>query len=60
MTPKVYRIELSPATDEWMMGDRYATVLSNTFDNRGRPILRVQLDKSNRIIKVYAHDVTFL
>lgn len=41
------RIELHPATDAWMRGDRYGTIVA-----RGRKYLRVKMDRSLRVIKV--------
>lgn len=37
------RIEMHPATDRWMMGDRYGYV-----ENVGRKYVCVRLDKSGR------------
>lgn len=39
------RVELHPATDRWMMGDRYGSVV-----NVGRLIVQVKLDKSRKTL----------
>ncbi len=40
------RVELHPATDRWMMGDRYGEIVKV-----GREYLYVKLDKSGKTIK---------
>jgi hypothetical protein len=45
------RIELHPATDRWMRGDRYGTVIKDEFV-KGRWIYTVRLDKSGKIVRV--------
>jgi hypothetical protein len=41
------RVQLHPATDAWMMGDRYGTVIKI-----GRQLLHVRMDRSNKVRKV--------
>ena len=41
------RVELHPATDAWMSGDRYGVVREITFK-----YLRVRMDKSDRLLRV--------
>jgi hypothetical protein len=45
------RIELHPATDRWMMGDRYGDVL-RSFKRKGQTVHRVKLDKSGKTVSV--------
>jgi hypothetical protein len=42
-----YRVQLHPATDAWMMGDRYGTVTKI-----GRRCLHVRMDRSGRVRRV--------
>ena len=50
------RVELHPATDRWMMGDRYGTVVAKRLALRGpftgHMIYRVKLDISGKVIRV--------
>jgi hypothetical protein len=41
------RVELHPATDAWMMGDRFGTVT-----RVGRKLVHVHMDRSNRTRRV--------
>ena len=41
------RVELHPATDAWMMGDRYGVVVKV-----GRSLYHVRMDRSGRTRKV--------
>jgi len=41
------RVELSPATDRWMSGDRFGTV-----EGVGRKLLRIKMDRSGQTAKV--------
>jgi len=41
------RVQLSPSTDRWMMGDRYGLITKI-----GRKYLHVLLDKSNKNIPI--------
>lgn len=41
------RVQLHPATDRWMRGDRYGTVL-----RIGRKYVRVLMDRSGHTIRV--------
>ena len=49
------RVEISPATDLWMRGDRYGTVVSvprsalEAMDERHARI-RVRMDKTGRVV----------
>lgn len=40
------RVQLHPATDRWMMGDRYGTVISSQRDT-----ITVKLNKSGKTMK---------
>lgn len=51
-----YRVELHPATDWWMRGDRYGTVENVTWAN-GIPMYTVRLDKSGKVINIYEKDI---
>jgi hypothetical protein len=42
------RVELHPATDAWMSGDRYGDVVKV-----GRKLVHVKMDRSGRILKVH-------
>ena len=46
------RIEVHPATDTWMRGDRYGTV-----EAIGRKALAVHLDRSGRRVRVSPHNI---
>lgn len=41
------RVEIHPATDAWIMGDRYGTVIKT-----GRKYLHVKMDRSGKVRKV--------
>ena len=45
------RVELHPATDRWMMGDRYGTVIRDRKVG-DRWIYEVRLDKSGKVVRV--------
>jgi len=45
------RVEISPATDSWMRGDRFGAIV-NTTRNKGKTYFHVKLDKSNKTIKL--------
>ena len=47
------RVELSPSTDAWMMGDRYGVIVGVTKDN----LVRVKMDRSGKIRKLRRRDV---
>lgn len=50
--PKGARVQLHPATDRWMMGDRYGEVVSC------RPgAVRVRLDRSGRTVRFHPRNV---
>ena len=42
------RVELSPATDRWMMGDRFGEVVAV-----GKERLRVYMDRSHQTVAVH-------
>jgi hypothetical protein len=50
------RVELHSATDRWMMGDRYGTVVAERLAKRGplagHTVYRVKLDVSGKVIRV--------
>jgi hypothetical protein len=46
------RVQLHPATDAWMRGDRYGTVVKI-----GRRLVSVKLDKSGRTLKLSLDNV---
>lgn len=46
--PTGRRVELSPSTDQWMMGDRYGDV-AKVDDERG--LVHVKMDRSGRTLK---------
>ena len=46
------RVELHPATDRWMRGDRYGTVVDG-----GRKYLRVRMDRSCQLIRVAPENI---
>lgn len=46
------RVELHPATDLWMRGDRYGTVTK-----LGRLFVHVRLDKSERTVLINTHNI---
>lgn len=47
------RVELHPATDAWMMGDRYGEVVKI-----GRTYIHVKMDRSGKVRKVRADLLT--
>ncbi len=40
------RVQLHPATDRWMMGDRYGVIVEV-----GREYMAVKLDKSGKVVR---------
>jgi hypothetical protein len=46
------RVQLHPATDRWMMGDRYGTVVK-----LGNKHVHVKMDKSNKTLKVHPNNI---
>ncbi len=46
------RIEIHPATNRWMMGDRYGEVKTI-----GRKVLQVQMDRSGKTIRVHPDNI---
>lgn len=46
------RVELHPATDAWMRGDRFGTIT-----HVGRSSVTVRLDKSGRETRVAAYNI---
>jgi hypothetical protein len=52
------RVELHPATDRWMRGDRYGTVIGEVKARGGRPLrYRVRMDVSGDVIQVREDDI---
>lgn len=47
------RVELHPATDAWMMGDRYGEVVKI-----GRFYLHIKMDRSGKVRKVVPENMT--
>ena len=47
------RVELHPATDAWMMGDRYGTIVKVNKSN-----VSIKMDKSGRTLKVTENNYT--
>jgi len=45
------RVELHPATDAWMRGDRWGEVVA-VMCRRGRVCYRVKMDRSGRVLRV--------
>ena len=52
------RVQLHPGTDQWMMGDRYGTVVKALVAEEGKeqPVYRIKLDKSKQHIRVHPKD----
>jgi hypothetical protein len=46
------RVELHPATDAWMQGDRYGAVVAV-----GRKLVHVRMDRSGRLLNVSPRNV---
>jgi hypothetical protein len=46
------RVQLHPATDRWMMGDRFGKVVK-----LGRKLLHVRMDVSGRTIRVSPENI---
>ena len=46
------RVELSPATDAWMRGDRYGEVVGVTAK-----YVRVKLDKSGQTVRLHPDNI---
>lgn len=46
-------VQLSPATDAWMSGDRYGAIVARYEDGT----LTVRMDKSQKLYKVAPRDV---
>ncbi len=61
------RAELHPATDAWMMGDRYGEIVSisaqkrsylDPRDPRNGATFRIRMDKSGRTLRVSEGNIT--
>lgn len=52
------RVEIHPAFDEWMQGDRYGEVIG--LDERSPRPYRVKLDKSKSVRKYTEDDLTLI
>lgn len=46
------RVELHPATDAWMSGDRYGKIVAI-----GPKYCRVRMDRSGRLLKIARHNI---
>ena len=46
------RVQAHPATDTWMRGDRFGTVVAI-----GRKYIRVRMDRSGRIVRFSADNL---
>lgn len=46
------RVELNPATDAWMMGDRFGEVVKV-----GRSLIHIRMDRSGKVRRVRPSDV---
>ena len=52
--------QLHPATDRWMMGDRYGKVIRQVKPNRIDPkdeFYRVKLDKSGKVLTFHVSNI---
>jgi hypothetical protein len=45
------RVQLHPATDAWMRGDRWGEIVAVAC-RRGRVVYRVLMDRSGRVLRV--------
>ena len=46
------RVELHPATDAWMSGDRFGTV-----EKMGRALIHVRMDRSGRLRTIHPSNI---
>lgn len=51
------RVQLHPATDQWMAGDRYGTVTGG--GKRGGAV-RVKMDRSGKSVRVCAENLLYV
>lgn len=51
------RVQLSPATDWWMRGDRYGTILGIDKRPSSGPVITIELDRSGRKIRLRPDDI---
>lgn len=61
---KGQRVELSPATDMWMRGDRFGTVTKDSIPCdiryavlKPRFLISVKMDRSGKTIKIHPRNV---
>ena len=59
---KGMRVQLHPATDSWMRGDRFGTVVhapsvTKTSHNRGKHV-QVLMDRSNKTLRLRPEDIS--
>lgn len=60
------RVELHPATDAWMMGDRYGTVVrvgpyvEESLAPGQTIVVRVRMDRSGRMLKCHPDYLTII
>ena len=50
-----HRIETHPATDRWMMGDRYGTI-----EKAGRKLYHIRSDVTGKIFRIHPDNVRVL
>lgn len=55
-----YRVEIAPHFDLWMRGDRYGMVQREYKNHKGVNTVIVLMDKTNRLFRCPACDVTVL
>lgn len=54
------RVELHPATDDWMRGDRYGLVVGHSWSLDNPSVVRaikVKLDKSGRVRRFHPDNI---
>ena len=44
------RVQIHPALDAWMQGDRFGEIIGEVKQGRNRGALRIRLDKSGRTV----------
>ena len=54
------RVELHPAMDRWMMGDRYGTVVRIIPSRKGEDRVSILMDRSGKTIRTLISNVTVL
>lgn len=51
------RVEIHPALDEWMAGDRFGEIVGEVRRGRNRGAFKVRLDKSGRTVTLRDDDI---